>query len=84
MFSPPTNGQIKVIAALPPTPVMADGAPGTVLLIDKVREIVVPSQPLIKTVIIPDVKAVVYFTFTELPVLNALIPIVVALETDHV
>jgi hypothetical protein len=72
-----------VTAATPPTPVMAAGVPGTVLLIDNVLVTLVPLQPVTTTVIVPVVNVVAYLILTLLLLETELIPIVDGLETDH-
>ena len=72
-----------MIAALPLTPVIFEGAPGVALLTENVFVIVEPLQLESTTVIVPEVKAVEYLTFTELPFLTVLSAIVEELDTDH-
>jgi hypothetical protein len=83
MFAPPTKGQMYVTAALPPVPVIAAGVPGIVLVMANVLVTLVPLQPVTTSVLVPVVNVDAYFILTELPLFTALIPIVVALETDH-
>jgi len=73
-----------VIGVLPPTPVIAAGVPGIVLVMAKVLVTLVPLQPVTTSVIVPVVNVDAYFILTELPFLTGLIPIVVVLETYHV
>jgi hypothetical protein len=75
------KGQIYVVAAVPPTPVILEGADGTAFPIEKVLVIMAPLHPVMVTATVPDVKVEVNLIFTLLELRFKLKPIVDVLET---